>query len=173
MSLQLPPEIRAVFDEFRACEFTTLAKDGTPITWPTLPFYDADAGQFVVTTSVAFPQKAFNVRRNPRVSLLFSDPTASGLTEPPAVLVQGDAEAPDVVDTSIRGYEERLRMVFQRQPAGGIYSSNPLMRRYFDWYYMRLQITVTPRRIRWWPRGDFAQAPRDLALREVPGVPVG
>lgn len=173
MPLPLPPAVRAVFDEFRACEFSTLAKDGTPIAWPTLPFYDADAGQFVVTTSIAFPQKAFNVRRNPRVSLLFSDPTASGLTDPPAVLIQGDAEAPDAVDTSIRGYEERLRLVFQRQPSGGIYSSNPLMRRYFDWYYMRLQVIVTPRRIRWWPRGDFARAPHEIELREAPGVPVG
>jgi hypothetical protein len=173
VSLQLPTEVRRVFDEFRACEFTTLAKDGTPITWPTLPFYDAEAGRFVVTTSVAFPQKAFNVRRNPHVSLLFSDPTASGLVDPPAVLIQGDAEAPDAVDTSIRGYEERLRLVFQRQPSGGIYSSNPLMRRYFDWYYMRLQIVVTPRRIRWWPKGDFTQAAREIAIKEATHVPVG
>ncbi len=173
MSLLLPPEVEGVFQEFRACEFTTLAKDGTPITWPTLPFYDAEAAQFVVTTSIAFPQKAFNVRRNPRVSLLFSDPTGSGLTDPPAVLIQGDAAAPDEVDTSIRGYEERLTMVFQRQPSGGIYSSNPLMRRYFDWYYMRLQIIVTPRRIRWWPKGDFTQAARELELREAHDVPVG
>lgn len=173
MSFRLPPEIERVFAEFRVCEFTTLAKDGTPITWPTLPFYDAAAGRFIVTTSVAFPQKAFNVRRDPRVSLLFSDPTASGLTDPPAVLIQGDAEAPDRVDTAIRGYEERLRLVFQRQPSGGIYSSNPLMRRYFDWYYMRLQITVTPRRMRWWPKGDFTQAPHSIAIGEASYVPVG
>lgn len=172
-SIALPPEVEAVFREFRACEFSTLAKDGTPITWPTLPFYDPDPGQFIVTTSVAFPQKAFNVRRNPRVSLLFSDPTGSGLTDPPAVLIQGDAEAPDEVDTSIRGFEDRLRLVFQRQPSGGIYSSNPLMRHYFDWYYMRLQIIVTPRRIRWWPGGDFTQATREIAVRESPNVRVG
>jgi hypothetical protein len=171
--LPLPPDVKRVFREFRACEFTTLAKDGTPITWPTLPFYDAEAGRFVVTTSVAFPQKAFNARRNPHVSLLFSDPTASGLTDPAAVLIQGDAEAPDVVDTSIRGYEDRLRLVFQRQPSGGIYSSTPLMRRYFDWYYMRLQIIVTPRRIRWWPMGDFTQAPREIEIGEALHVPMG
>ena len=164
MPLPLPPDVAKVFQEYRACEFTTLAKDGTPITWPTLPFYDADAGRFVVTTSVAFPQKAFNIRRDPRVSLLFSDPTGSGLVEPPAVLIQGDAEAPDRVDTLIRGYEERLKLVFQRQPSSGIYSGNPLMRRYFDWYYMRLLIVVTPRRIRWWPQGDFTQASREIEL---------
>src|SRR5205823_1019011 len=99
------------------------------------------------------PQKAFNVRRNPRVALLFSDPTGSGLTRPAAVLVQGDAEAPDEVDVEIRGFETELRRVFERQPASAFYSANPLMRALFDWYYMRLMLFVTPRRILWWPDG--------------------
>lgn len=162
--LSLPTDVEAVIQEFRVCEFTTLAKDGTPITWPTLPFYESETGRFFVTTSVAFPQKVFNVRRNPHVSLLFSDSTASGLTDPPAVLIQGIAEAPDRIDTAIRGNEDRLRLVFQRQPAGGIYSSNPLMRRYFDWYYMRLEISVRPRRILCWAKGDFAQVPQEITL---------
>src|SRR5690348_12211437 len=114
--LRLPPEVRAVFSAFRTCEFSTLARDGTPITWPTLPFYDEAKGQFLVTTSIGLPQKVFNVRRNPRVALLFSDPTASGLDAPPAVLVQGDARAPDEVVTSLRGSEDALRLIFERQP---------------------------------------------------------
>ena len=113
----------------------------------------------MITTSVGLPHKAFNVRRNPRVSLLFSNPTASALTDPPAVLVQGDAEAPDEVSTSVEGFEEEVREVFRRQPASGFYSSNPITRYLFDWYYMRVQIHVTPRRILWWPMGDFGQAP--------------
>jgi Pyridoxamine 5'-phosphate oxidase len=156
----LPPEVEAVFRNFRTCEFTTLAKDGTPITWPTLPFWDAAQGRFLVTTSIAFPQKAFNVRRNPRVSLLFSDPTGSGLSGAPAVLIQGDATAPDQIVTEVEGSEEGLKMVFQRQPSSGIYSGSALMRRVMDWYYMRLLIYVTPRRIQWWPAGDFMVEPR-------------
>jgi hypothetical protein len=54
----------------------------------------------VITTSVGLKQKALNVRRDPRVSLLFSDPTASGLADPPAVLVQGEVTSPDEVRTS-------------------------------------------------------------------------
>src|ERR687885_1565128 len=104
-ALQLPAEVEAVFQNFRTCELTTIGKDGTPATWPVLPFWQPDRGRFLITTSVGFPQKAFNVRRNGRVSLLFSDPTASGLTRPPAVLVQGDAEAPDEVVTTVRGFE--------------------------------------------------------------------
>ncbi len=39
---ELPPEVGAVFEEFRTCEMSTLARDGTPITWPTLPFWYSD-----------------------------------------------------------------------------------------------------------------------------------
>ena len=163
----LPAEVEAVFRAFRTCEFSTLAKDGTPITWPTLPFWDPANRRFLVTTSIGLPQKVFNVRRDGRVSLLFSDPTASGLDRPPAVLVQGDAVAPDEVVTAIRGSEEMLEEVFRRQPASGFYSSNRLMRFLFDWYYMRLLITVTPRRIRWWPAGDFTAPPRELEMDDV------
>jgi hypothetical protein len=166
-AIELPADIVAVFDHFRTCEFTTLARDGTPITWPTLPFWRPEHGHFVVTTSIGLPQKAFNVRRDGRVSLLFSDPTASGLVDPPAVLVQGDATAPDRVETAIAGFEPQLLALFHRQPGGMIYSSHPLLRYLFDWYYMRLYIYVTPRRILAWPRGDMSQPPREVALRHV------
>ena len=115
-SLAIPAEVEAVFRAFRTCEFSTLAKDGTPITWPTLPFWDAASQRFIVTTSIGFPQKAYNVRRDGRVSLLFSEPKASGLERPPAVLVQGDATAPDEIITTFTGFEEGLRQTFERQP---------------------------------------------------------
>jgi hypothetical protein len=158
----VPPEVEKVCLEFRTCEMSTLARDGSPITWPTLPFWRPEEGRFLITTSIGLPHKAFNIRRNPRVSLLFSNPTASGLTNPPAVLVQGDAEAPDEVETSPEGFEDELRRALQRQPAGAKYSSNPLTRYLFDWYYMRLMIHVTPRRILWWPGGDFEQPPLEV-----------
>ena len=90
---ELQPEVEDVFEESRTCEMSTLARDGTPITWPTLPFWYSDEKRFTITTSIGLAQKALNVRRDQRVSLLFFNPTASGLEHPPAVLVQGDAEA--------------------------------------------------------------------------------
>ena len=161
-AIDLPPEVEAVFCAFRTCEMSTLARDGSPITWPTLPFWRPDEGRLLITTSIGLPHKAFNIRRNPRVSLLFSNPTASGLTNPPAVLVQGDAEAPDEVVTSVEGFEDEVRRVFRRQPASGFYSSNPITRYLFDWYYMRLTIYVSPRRILWWPGGDFERSPLEV-----------
>lgn len=164
---ELPPEVEDVFEEFRTCEMSTLARDGTPITWPTLPFWYSDEKRFTITTSIVLAQKALNVRRNPRVSLLFSNPTAGGLENPPAVLVQGDAEAPEEIETSVAGFEDELRRVYRRQPASSGYGSNPLTRYLMDWYYMRLMIYVTPRRILWWPGADFWRQPFELRMDDV------
>ncbi|WP_089157109.1 pyridoxamine 5'-phosphate oxidase family protein [Micromonospora sp. NBS 11-29] len=128
---------------YRTCELATLAKDGTPVAWPTSGLLRAD-GTIMLTTSLGYPQKAFNVRRDPRVALLFSDPTASGLTQPEQILVRGTAQCPDEVHTEPTGdLGVFWAQMFQRQPA---------CRKYLDWpatsvtdfYFMRLLITVTP-----------------------------
>jgi general stress protein 26 len=162
----IPPQVQAVFREFRSCELSTLAKDGTPITWPTAPFL-LESGRILITTSIGISQKALNVRRNPKVSLLFSDPTGSALADPLAVLVQGDAKAPDEIVTKTAGYEEQFRTIFRRQPASEFYCSNPLSRYLFDWYYMRLLIYVTPRLVLWWEHGDFTRQPQTLEVQHV------
>ncbi len=162
----IPSEVQAVFREFRTCEFSTFAKNGTPITWPTAPFL-LESGQFIITSSIGIAQKIHHVRRNPRVSLLFSDPTATRLADPPAVLVQGDAKAPDEIMTTTAGFEEQFRTIFQRQPASSLYCSNALTRYLFDWYYMRLLIYVTPCHITWWEHGDFARTLQELEVKNV------
>ena len=139
----LDPILEPVVDRYRTCEFATLSKSGVPIAWPTATLRRPD-GTFLITTSIALPQKAYNVRRDPRVAMLFSDPTASGLEGAPEVLVQGTAVCPDEVVTDVRRNEEYWRRLTQRQPINKIYSANALTRRMFDWYYMRLLITVTP-----------------------------
>jgi hypothetical protein len=35
----LSPEVKQVFTDFRTCEFSTLARDGTPITWPLITLW--------------------------------------------------------------------------------------------------------------------------------------
>jgi hypothetical protein len=146
MTTALPPlsdEMLAVVDRYRTCEFATLSKSGVPMAWPTVVLRRPD-GTFLITTSIALPQKAYNVRRDPRVALLFSEPTASGLEGAPQVLVQGTATCPDEIVTDIRGNEEYWRRLLERQPSNRRYSADPLSRRLLDWYYMRLLITVTP-----------------------------
>ncbi|WP_239118587.1 pyridoxamine 5'-phosphate oxidase family protein, partial [Paractinoplanes ferrugineus] len=79
-----------MIDAYRTCELATLTRSGSPVAWPTTGLR-LDDGTFLLTTSLGYPQKAFNIRRDGRVALLFSDPTASGLDEPAQILVRGVA----------------------------------------------------------------------------------
>lgn len=152
----VPPEVGAVVREFRSCEFSTIARDGTPVTWPTMPFFEPADRRFLITTSIGLAQKAFNVRRDGRVAMLFSNPTGSGLVSPPLVLIQGDANAPEDLTPLAEGFVERAQLLFERQPVGitmlGVMPGP--VRKLADWYGWRVFIHVRPRRIRWWPEGD-------------------
>lgn len=143
-----------VLDAYRTCEFATLAKDGTPLAWPTSPFRQQD-GTVLITTSIGFAQKALNVRRDGRVALLFSDPTGSGLEDPGQVFIGGRARCSELT-TSPAGLEEFWSMLFFRQPSSRGYSL-PVARSLMDWYYMRLLITVTPERVLERPAGSAAR----------------
>ena len=178
----LPSEVEAVFGSFLTCEFATVGKGGCPVALPILPTYWAERGQFVLASPVALAQKAANVRRNPRVSLLYSNPTGSGLVSPPAVLVQGDGQAPDQVVTGTTGLDPALltalaadsRKMLRKQPGMRVYLANPLTRHIMEWYFLRVLIFVTPRRITWWDDGDLArpahslEGPNVSADRQIP-----
>jgi pyridoxamine 5'-phosphate oxidase-like protein len=157
-----------IIDSYFTCEFTTFARDGSPVTWPVSPRLLSD-GRFLLTTSIGLPQKAFNIRRNPHVSLLFSEPTGSGIAEPGAVLIKGDATADDriVTDMSSDGDLDALAVTITgRQPASAFWST--WFGRRLMWpYYIRLLIYVTPRRVLFWPTRDFSIPPEELDLNEV------
>ncbi len=158
-----------VFRNFRTCEFTTLAKDGTPVSWPIEPYFQADKGRFLLTTTIGLPYKVFNIRRNPHVSLLFSYPIGSSLVDAPAVLVQGTATAPDEIYTNYESIWTEMRTIASRQTMGNQLTSNAIMRYLFDWFAMRLLMYVTPVRIVWWERGDFSCPPMEVEVNHVVG----
>ena len=164
----MPTAALEIIDEYFTCEFTTLARGGAPQTWPVSSRLLAD-GRFLVATSIGLPQKAFNIRRDPRVSMLFSEPRGSGVVAPGAVLIQGDAVAEDTVVTdalSDPDFAALMQTVAGRQPAGAIWHSR-VGRRVFWSYYMRLLMYVTPRRALYWPARDFTSEPTELDLSEV------
>ena len=96
----MPAAALDIIVNYRTCEFTTLSRDGSPQTWPVATRLLED-GRLLLCTSIGMPQKAFNIRRNPKVSLLFSEPMGSGIPEPGAVLIQGDATADDRIVTDM------------------------------------------------------------------------
>jgi Pyridoxamine 5'-phosphate oxidase len=160
---ELPDEVRAALTAFRVCEFSTLAKDGTPLTHPVGALLLED-GTFRLTTSIGLPNKVFHIRRNPAVSMLYSEPTGSKLADPPTVLVQGSASAPDEIITDLSADEQYwLNTIMRRQPDAAFISAWPV-RLLTWWYYMRIRITVVPERIRYWPGGDMAQDAIEIPL---------
>jgi hypothetical protein len=161
----LPSEVTAVFESFRCCEFTTLNKRGIPVTWPVSAVYFPERGQFLITTSISFPQKMWNIRRNPKVSLFFSDPTGSGLTHPPTVLVQGSAAVSDEIVVLNKDMERFWRELYQRQPSSKSYNSNALTRKLMSWYYIRWCIFITPHSIHWYQDGDTQQAGQAIEVK--------
>jgi Pyridoxamine 5'-phosphate oxidase len=155
-----------LLDAYRTCEFATLGRDGTPLTWPVSPWRQAD-GTLLVTASVGFAQKALNVRRDARVGLLFSDPTGSGLDDPPQLFIHGTAECSTELTTSPEGLEKYWSTLYERQPSSRGYAL-PGIRSLMDWYYMRLLITVTPAYVEERPSGTAVALPPDSL---APGSP--
>jgi hypothetical protein len=167
VTASLPADIQAVFDRFVTTEFTTIDGAGQPITWPLVPYYSPGAPCIDVTTGLGYPKKANDARANPLVSMLFSEPTGSGLQQPPTVLVQGTAEVDDRdLDANharyVRESVEKLPEISKFTPPGPI-------RRLLTWYYARIYIRMRPERIYVWPRGELAAEPTlyDAHMEEV------
>lgn len=167
VTASLPEGVRSVFARFITMEYTTVDRRGQPITWPVTPYYRDGAPCIDLATGLGYPKKADDARRNPKVALLFSDPTGSGLDHPPMVLVQGIA---DVDDRDLAANRERYaRESLEKLPATKEIMPAELVRRLFDWYFIRIYVHVRPERVYVWPDGDATREPQllDAHMEEV------
>jgi hypothetical protein len=167
MTSSLPQEIQDVFTNFITTEFTTIDANGQPITWPVTPYYKPGDPCIDVATGLGYPKKADDARANRKVGMLFSDPTGSGLTDPPMVLVQGTAEVDDRDLTANR--ERYEREVAEKLPSTKEMSPPGFLKRFFNWYYTRIYVHVRPERIYSWPGCDVTREPQlwDTHMEEV------
>src|SRR5215218_5553682 len=167
MTATLPPEVQQVFDRFVTTEFTTVDVRGQPITWPLTPYYAPGDPCIDVTTGLGYPKKANDARANPKVSMLFSDPTGSGMENAPQVLVQGTA---DVDDRDLDANRERYgREMAVKLPGAKAEMPPKFFERFMGWYLTRIYIHVRPERIYVWADGDPAREPQlfDAHMEEV------
>lgn len=150
--IQIPDWIRQVFDSYLVCEFTTIS-GGKPVTLPLLPFYDSVSGNLVVTSSILFSKKVESMKRNPRVSMLFSNPegTTAGRH---TVLVQGTAHPQDA-DLD-HGWERYLPHWRKKEPVIDAFLAD---REKFGWFWKRIVVQVEPKRITAWKNGDTTRPP--------------
>jgi hypothetical protein len=167
MSSTLPPELAQAAERYLTCEFVTIDASGRPIVWPVTPYFRADEGCIDVTTGVGYPKKADDAARNPRVALLFSDPTGSGVDPAPMVLVQGTARVDDR-DPAANAERYEREMAAKLPALHALAPSGPL-KRLFSWYYERIYLHVRPERVYVWPPGDGDAEPTlyDAHVEEV------
>jgi len=157
MTSTLPQEVREVFERFITTEYVTVDSRGQPIAWPVTPYYSQGAATIDITTGLGYPKKADDAARNPRVALLFSDPTGSGIDSGIRVLVQGIAEVDDrdlVANRERYWHEsnEKLPAMIKMHPPR-------FLRGLFGWYYTRIYVKVRPERVFVWPDGDQSKPP--------------
>ena len=157
MTASLPGHVQDVFQRFVTTEYVTVDAHGHPIAWPVTPYYQRGGPTIDVTTGLGYPKKANDARANPRVALLFSDATGSGLDAPPMVLLQGVAS---VDDADLEANRERYEREFaQRFPATAGELPPAPVRRWFQWYFTRIYVKVRPERVFTWPGGDIESEP--------------
>lgn len=134
-------------------EFITLTRDGAPVCWPLVNSFEA--GRIVVSTGYAYPTKARNARRNPKVAVFYNDPPGmEGAGAPPYVLVQGDAV---VLDQDLQHNTERyIDQILRASFTPGYFK---VVLRRFPWlmqswvgYTTRIFVEVTPQREYVWER---------------------
>ena len=149
-----PDALWQIADRFVTCEFATLTKKNTPITYPLTPYLGEDGRTVDVSTGLSYPAKAERARRNPKVGMLFSNPAGSGIENAPVVLVLGEATVRDHdvqagMDRYVRLGLKRFTEAYKGQPRF-------LLKR-MQWYYARIWILVTPLKVMWWPDGDTSR----------------
>jgi hypothetical protein len=167
MPSSLPPELAQAAERYLTCELVTIDTAGRPIVWPVTPYFRAEEGCIDVTTGVGYPKKADDAARNPRVALVFSDPTGRGVADPPIVLVQGIARVDDAdLDANRERYEREMA---QKLPALHALAPAGPLKRFFSWYYDRIYLHVRPERVFVWPKGDVEDEPTlyDAHVEEV------
>ncbi len=150
--IQVPSWVRQVFDSYLVCEFTTIS-GGRPVTLPLLPFFAPESGRLVVTSSILFSKKIENIRKNPRVSMLFSNPEGTS-TGKHVVLVQGIAH-PEDTDLD-HGWERYLPYWRKKEPIIDAFLAD---REKFGWFWKRIVVQVEPKKISAWKNGDMSRPP--------------
>jgi hypothetical protein len=147
--------IRGQAAAFVTTEYASLDRAGSPVTWPVTPYLGEHT--IDVSTGLTYPLKAERARRNPKVTLSFSQPVGSGLEHPATFVVQGLAT---VRDADLRANSARyLEVSNARFPQ--MYASTPTaMLRGMAFYWARIWIEVTPVRVLWWAGGDLDVAPQ-------------
>jgi general stress protein 26 len=152
---QLPDWMYHAIEESFTCQFASTTAREIPVALPVfLHHFDPDSGTLIISSPAAV-KRVVNVRRQPRVAILFS-PVGRGPEEPQHVLlVQGLAEVDD--SNLASGWKRYCAGWARRQPSAR--ESFARMEQTIPGYSQRAVIRVRPTRFLGWPDGNYQQSP--------------
>jgi general stress protein 26 len=160
-SASLPKQAEDVIDNALVCVLTCINKKGKPVAHPMLPLYDRNSGKIYFTSSVLFSRKLRYIKRNPKVSVLFSNKKYIRSDVFHVVLVKWDAKI--IEDDIHHGWEKLLPLWRKKEPYIDQYLKQRIA---IPLFWERVIIEVTPRRVYLWENGDILREP---AVYEVSG----
>jgi len=156
----LPPHVEDVFERSLVALFTTVNSRNEPVTHPMLPLYERGSGRIYFTSSVLFSRKLEHIKRNPKVSVLFSEREFTRCESGDAVLVKGTARVDDSDPSN--GWMRFLLLWRRKEP----YIDAYLKQRFaFPLFWERAVIEVRPDVVYVWRGGDIDAEPEVYDLR--------
>ena len=157
----LPAPIEELLDSALVSELTVLDSRGRPVTYPLIPLYDG--GRIYMTSSVLFSKKLEHIKRDPRVSVTITDPTAVSVEPFRRATIQGIARV--VEDDLHSGWERSVMPLWTaKEPI-----IKDLIKKRFAMplFWERSVIEITPTRAFLWTTGDTAVAPEVFEIGEA------
>jgi len=149
-----PTHVEQVLEGALVCAFTCIDSAGRPVTHPLLPLYDAQSKKLYFTSSILFSKKLEHVKRNPKVSVLFSNRQFIKSPEFHVVLIKGDARV--LEDDIHHGWERLLPLWRKKEPYIDAYVKQRIA---LPLFWERGIIEVMPKKIYVWENGDTAREP--------------
>jgi len=142
------------------CVLTYINENGEPVSHPMLPLYDAEAKKLYFTSSVLFSKKLEEIKKNGKISVLFSGRNYIKSEKYHVVHVKGDAVVKDT-DLS-NAWLNLLPLWKEKEP----YIERFLKQRYaLPLFWERAVIEVTPSEVSLWREGDLTREPEVVRLR--------
>jgi general stress protein 26 len=157
----LPEQVEELLNTALVGELTVVDEQGRLVTHPLIPLYDGE--RIYMTSSVLFSKKLEHIKRNPRVSVSISDPSAVDVARFRRATIQGDASVDDSDLHS--GWEKKVLPLWRvKEPAIDFFLGKRVA---LPLFFERGIIEIRPRRAFLWEDGDTGRPPQVFELAEA------